>query len=116
MKIKSSLRQQLFFLISMMAFMGIANGQQQFTQVASKQNSYCNSTCTLLDIPELNNNPGAVVWAASTSVNGINPETHPIGMHFINQKWGIINLDQRAMPEGSTFTVLYFSKPDPFLY
>ena len=87
--------------------------QQQFTQIAGKANSYCNSTCTLLDIPELNKNPAAVVFATTLVEGGVNLNPHPIGVHFINDKWSIFNLDQAAMPAGSKFNVQYFAKPNP---
>ena len=113
MKKVISIYQHFFSLILMPVFAFSANGQQQFTQVASKANSYCNSTCTLLDIPELNENTAAIVFASPLVEGGVNLNSHPIGVHFINHKWSIINLDQASMSTGSKFTVQYFSTPDP---
>ena len=113
------MKQKLFFypiiglLITVTTFR--ANGQQQFIQVASKANSYCNSTCTLLDVAALNNNMTAIIMATPIIEKGINLNPHPIGVHYINNKWSILNLDQAAMPDGSKFNVQYFSTPDPDL-
>ena len=102
----------LFFLFFLMA--ASANGQQEYTQVAAKDNSYCNSTCTLINIRELNGNRNAVVIATPIVENGY-AYTHPIGVHFINDKWSVINLDQQTMPPGSKFNVKYYAAPDPQL-
>ena len=104
---------QFLFLFLIPAIVFSADGQPQFIQVASRANSYCNSTCTQLDIPALNNNPAAIVFASQVVENGLNLNPHPIGVHFINKKWSIINLDQSAIPLGSKFNVQYFSTPDP---
>ena len=90
-----------------------AYSQHQIIQIASRENSYCNSTCTLLDFPGLKKNPAALVFAFPVMLNGINTYPYPIDVHFINEKWAIINLDQSAMPAGSKCNVQYFSTPDP---
>ncbi len=114
MKKKISIYQHFFSLILMPVFAFSANGQQQFTQVAGKANSYCNSTCTLLDIPAINKNPAAILFATPVIENDINLNPHPVGVYYVNEKqsWSIINLDQAAMPPGSKFNVQYFSTPD----
>ena len=113
MKKKLSIYQHFFSMVLMPVVAFSANGQQQFIQVASKANSYCNATCTLLDITALNKNPAAIVFASPLIENEVNLNPHPIGVHFINEKWSIINLDQTAMSIGSRFNVQYFSTPDP---
>ena len=113
MKKALSFYHQFLFLALMPTVAFSANGQPQFIQVASRANSYCNSTCTQLDIPELNENTAAIVFASPLVENGLNQNPHPIGVHFINHKWSIINLDQTSMPAGSKFSVQYFSTPDP---
>ncbi len=111
---KKLLSPHCFFLFILSAITILsAKAQQQFIQVADKKNSYCNSTCTLLDIPDLNKNSAAVVFATALIEGGVNLNPHPIGVHFINDKWSIFNLDQAAMPAGSKFNVQYFAKPDP---
>ncbi len=37
-----------------------AYAQQQFTHTVTRLNKSCNTTCTVLDVPELNNNPAAI--------------------------------------------------------
>ncbi len=112
---KRNIQGAIFFLLILMATVFLpAHSQQQYTQVAGRENSYCNSTCTLINVPELNNNRIAVVIATPVIENGY-VYLHPIGVHFINDKWSIINLDQQSMPSGSKFTVQYFSRPDPQL-
>ncbi len=73
MKKQSSFYRTFFSLILLAITSFSANSQQQFIQIASKENSYCNSTCTLLDIPELNKNPGAVILATPINEDGITP-------------------------------------------
>lgn len=103
------------FVLSVLVTITVCNvkAQQQFIQTADKKNSYCNSTCTLLNIPDLNKNPAAVVFATPVIEGGVNLNPHPIGVHFIVDKWSIFNLDQAAMPTASKFNVQYFVKPDP---
>lgn len=86
--------------------------QQQFIHTATKANNFCNADCTQLDIPDLNNNPDAILYVTPVNVGGVNLNPHLIGVYFTNKKWTIFNLDQRALPEGSKFNVRYFPKPD----
>lgn len=51
--------------------------QKQFTHTATKANNNCNGNCTLLDIPELNNNPVAIIWVTPILETGINLNPHP---------------------------------------
>lgn len=92
--------------------------QKQFIHIATKANGNCNDNCTLLDIPELNNNPVAIIWATPVSDNGINFNPHPIGVFYFKNKWNIFNLDQTAIAQGSKFNVEYVARPDEnhFLY
>jgi len=86
--------------------------QQQITLTASRENKNCNSTCAVLDIPELNNNPSAVIFATS-SESGRGQDPHPIGAYYMYlKKWSIYNLDAAAIPDGATFTIQYYSSPD----
>jgi len=97
---------------SILAFGTSIRAQQQVTLSASRENKNCNSTCVVLDIPELNNNPGAVIFATS-SESGRVQNPHPIGAYFMYlKKWSIYNLDAAAIPDGTTFTVQYYSSPD----
>ena len=113
MKKKSFLHQLFFVVVFTITFLCEVKSQQQFIQIADKKNSYCNSTCTLLDIADLNKNPAAIVFATPIVDGSVTLNPHPIGVHFINDKWSIFNLDQAAMPAGSKFNVQYFAKPDP---
>ncbi|MEP6676232.1 MAG: type VI secretion system tube protein TssD [Ferruginibacter sp.] len=99
----------------MSIFVVDVKAQQQFIQVVSKANSYCNSVCTLLDVAALNKNTTAIILATPVIENGVDLNPHPIGVHYIKDKWSIINLDQTAMATGSKFNVQYFSTPDPDL-
>jgi hypothetical protein len=97
----------LLFIISLN---GIA--QQQFIHTATKANIRCNGDCTQLDIPELNNNPDAILYVTPVLDGGMNLNPHLIGVYYTNNKWNIFNLDQKALPEGSKFNVQYSAKPD----
>ena len=48
---------QLLFILT--ALKGAA--QKQFIHVSTKANNSCNGDCTLLDVPELNNNRLAII-------------------------------------------------------
>ena len=89
-----------------------SNAQQQFTHTASKENNYCNYACTLMDVPELNGNPDAIIFVKSIEVNGINLNPHPIIVYYIQKKWSIDNIDNAAMQPGIQFEVQYYAKPD----
>ena len=93
--------------------------QQQYTQTVTTQNKNCNATCSVIDIPELNNNPAAVIFITPVLVNGTNLNPHPIGAYYMYlKKWSIFNLDNTPIAEGARFTVEYYVKPDPsrFVY
>ena len=84
--------------------------QQQFIQMVTPQNKNCNATCSVIDIPGLNNNPAAVLFitpAGGTS----NP--HPIGAYYMYlNRWSVFNLDATALPDGAAFKVEYYNNPD----
>jgi hypothetical protein len=96
-----------------------AYAQQQFTHTVTKLNKSCNTTCTVLDVPELNNNPAAIILVTPILANGMNLNPHPIGAYFMYlKKWSILNLDQTSIVEGAKFNVQYFVNPGPdrFVY
>ncbi len=101
------------FLPALLLIISLSSiAQQQFIHTATKANNYCNSNCTTLDIPDLNNNPGAIIWATPILEDGMNLNPHPIGVYYFQNQWRIFNLDQKALPAGSKFNVQYFTKPD----
>ncbi|HAF14662.1 MAG TPA: hypothetical protein DCK93_00840 [Blastocatellia bacterium] len=104
-------------LIAMSASASYA--QQQFTQTVTRLNKSCNATCSVLDVPELNNNPVAIILVTPVVENGVNLNPHPIGAYFMYlKKWSIYNLDGTAIAEGAKFNVQYFVNPGPdrFVY
>ena len=107
----------IVFLIALSASASYA--QEQLTHTVTKLNKNCNQTCTVLDIPALNNNPTAIILVTPVIATGMNLNPHPIGAYFMYlKKWSIMNLDQTAIAEGATFTVQYFLHPGPdrFVY
>jgi type VI secretion system Hcp family effector len=94
-------------LITLSAFSG--NSQNQFTHIASKENRSGNGDGTMLDIPQLNGNPKAIIFVTQKE-QGLNP--HPIGVYYFKGRWSIMNLDQAGIPAGSEFEVKYFIDPD----
>jgi hypothetical protein len=85
--------------------------QQQFTQTVTAQNKNCNATCSVIDIPELNNNPAAVIFMTPVSGSGANP--HKIGAYYMYlNRWSVFNLDGVAINAGAKFTVEYYSSSD----
>jgi hypothetical protein len=87
--------------------------QQQFTQTVTAQNKNCNATCSVIDIPELNNNPAAVIFITQVPGSGANSNLHQIGAYYMYlNKWSVFNLDGVAINAGAKFTVEYFPSPD----
>ena len=89
-----------------------ASAQQQTTQTVTKDNKSCNNSCSVIDIPDLNGNPSAIVFV-TPSGNSATLNPHPIGAYFMYlKKWSVFNVDGAAIPEGATFSVEYYAKPD----
>jgi len=92
--------------------------QQQFTHKVTATNRNCNTVCSVFDIPELNNNPAAVVFITPIgNARDLNP--HPIGAYYMYlKKWSVFNLDGASIAEGAKYKVEYYvnSGPDRFVY
>ena len=109
-KISSFIR--LFFLTFFLVTATNSRAQKKMTVVSSRQNNYCNSTCTLLNSPELDNNPNAVIM-----ITNVKQITHPVAVYYIKTKrdtsqWSIVNLDNSSMIPGTQFNVEYYTRPD----
>ncbi len=90
-----------------------AYSQKQFTHTVTAKNKYCNSSCSLIDIPELNNNPVAILIITPLLENVRNLNPHPVGAYYAEpKKWSIINVDGSAISEGAKFNVQYYPSPD----
>ena len=116
---KKQFKYRKIFLSAVLFIIALnSSAQQRFTHTATKTNNSCNGDCTWLDIPELNNNPSAILFVTPELVDGINLNPHPIGVFYFQKKWNIFNLDQRVIPENARFNVVYFTRPDSahFLY
>ena len=111
MKKLSRLRKRT--LLSVLLATGLAaHTQQKFSVTSSRANNYCNGTCTLLDSPDLNGNPTAVLFITQQQVNGINLDSHPFCAYYNGKQWSVMNTDNGTMPGGAQFNVDYFVKPD----
>lgn len=89
-----------------------SQAQKQFTHIATKANNSCNGDCTLLDIPDLNGNPSAILFVTPITDKGVNLNPHLIGAYYFKNQWNIFNLDQRSIPAGAKFNVEYVARPD----
>ena len=95
------------------------SAQQQFTHTVTAANKYCNSTCSLMDIPALNNNANAIIIITPILVSGTNPNPHPVGAYFVDgKKWSIMNADNVTIANNAKFNVQYWANPtaDQFVY
>lgn len=96
-------------------FIASATGvaQQQIVQTVTKANKSCNSTCSVIDIPELNGNPAAIIFITPVgNSSDLNP--HPIGAYFMYmKKWSVFNLDGVTITDGARFNVEYYAAPGP---
>jgi len=89
-----------------------SKAQQEFTHTASKENISCNNDCTILDVADLNGNPAAVIFVTPVLDKGTIQNPHPICAYYFKSKWHIFNLDRKAIPAGSKFSVEYFTSLD----
>lgn len=91
-----------------------AYAQQQFTHTVTAKNKYCNATCSVMDVPELNDNPLAVILVTPLTENSRNLNTHPVGVYYVPflKKWSVINTDATAIAEGAIFDIQYYPKPN----
>ncbi len=106
--------KKMLLLVFMISTVLCSNAQQQVSQTVTVQNRNCNSTCSVIDIPELNNNPAAIIFITPELVNGVNLNPHPIGAYYMYlNKWSIFNLDAATIPVGAKFKVEYYINPDP---
>src|SRR6266513_2156634 len=79
----SKIIAELFILLIVTA--SVAYAQQQFTQTVTAQNKNCNATCSVIDIPELNGNPSAVIFVTPVGKTAeVNP--HPVGAYYMYLK------------------------------
>jgi type VI secretion system secreted protein Hcp len=86
--------------------------QKQFTVTSSKENNYCNGTCTLFNNADLNGNPTAVIFVTAVEVNGVNLDPHPICAYYNGKQWSVMNTDNSTMPAGAQFKVEYYVAAD----
>jgi hypothetical protein len=104
--------QKIFLLIFILLTTLSSQAQQQLTQTVTAQNRNCNSGCSVIDVPELNNNPTAILFVTPIS-GGANQNPHPIGAYYMYlNKWSVYNLDGTAITLGTQFKVEYFVNPD----
>jgi hypothetical protein len=96
-----------------------ASAQQQIIHTVTAQSRSCNTTCSVIDVPELNGNPIAIILITPILVNGGNLNPHPIGAYYMYlKKWSVFNLDAVQMNVGAKFKIEYYAGPasDRFLY
>jgi hypothetical protein len=100
----------LFSIITLTA--SAAYAQQTFTQTVTRENKSCNATCSVLDVPELNGNPSAIIFVTpAEGTKNLNP--HPIGAYYMYlKKWSIYNVDGVAITDGAKYNVQYYANPD----
>ncbi len=105
-------RAILWTVILVISAAAVARSQQHFTQTVTRQNTNCNSTCSVIDIPELNLNPAAIIYITPIgNTKNLNP--HPIGAYYMYlKKWSVFNLDSTTISEGSKFDIEYYANPD----
>ena len=89
-----------------------SQAQKKINVISSKTNNYCNGTCTLMDNPDLNGNPTAVILITQVEVNGVNLNPHPICAYYNGKQWSVMNTDNSTMPAGAQFIVQYYPTPD----
>lgn len=91
-----------------------AYAQKQFTHTVTAKNKYCNATCSIIDVPGLNDNPGAILLVTPSAENGGKSNSHPVGVFYVPslKKWSITTTDGTAITEGAKFNVKPYPTPD----
>ena len=112
MKQNTSCQKILLLVFTMLISTYSYSFGQKFSITSSRANNYCNGTCTLLDNPELNGNPAAVVFITAVEVNGINLDPHPICAYYNGKMWSVMNVDNSTIVPGAQFNIEYYPKPD----
>jgi hypothetical protein len=107
---KQSLYKKLLSALFVVLALG-SYAQKQFTITASKANNYCNTSCTTLDNPDLNNNSAAIIWVTQVD-EGVNLNSHPIGVYYFENQWRVFNWDGKAIPAGTKFNIEYVATAD----
>ena len=101
-------------IVLLIALSGSASyAQYQFTHTVTAANRNCNTVCSVFDIPELNNNPAAVIVVTPIgNARDLNP--HPIGAYYMYlKKWSVFNLDGVSITEGAEYKVEYYASSGP---
>jgi type VI secretion system Hcp family effector len=101
-----------FLLKLLVLTTAFGQAQQQLSITSSKANNYCNGTCTLFDVADLNNNPTAVMFITPVEVKGVNLDPHPICAYYTGKQWSVMNVDNSTIQPGAQFNVQYYSRPD----
>ncbi len=110
---KQKQHSQLFVTLTITLLAAVSGfSQQQIKLTSSKDNNYCNGSCTLLSAPDLDGNPNAVIFVTQVAVNGANLDPHPICAYYNGKQWSVMNVDNSAMPSGTQFTIQYYAAPD----
>jgi hypothetical protein len=86
--------------------------QQQLTQTVTRDNKNCNAVCSVIDAPELNGNPLAIIFLTPLGKTAdLNPR--PVGAYYMYlKKWSVSNLDGTPIPDGAQYDVEYYRAPD----
>lgn len=82
--------------------------QQEFTLTTSPAN--ITSAQALINLPELNGNPSAVIAAFPVGNTGT-LNTHPLGVWYYSGKWYLFNSDFSPMVVGLIYKIRYFLAP-----
>ncbi len=105
-----SLSKNIFVTTGLLIACTVVFAQQQFTQTVTTQNRNCNNSCSVIDVPELNNNVYAIIFITPVLVNGVNLNPHPIGVYYMYlNKWSVFNLDGANITLGAKFNVEYYT-------
>ncbi|MEO6612000.1 MAG: hypothetical protein ABIT05_11725, partial [Chitinophagaceae bacterium] len=89
-----------------------SHAQKQFTHTATKANNWCNGTCTLVDIPELNNNPGAILRVTTNTTDKQSVMAYYVPTKKNTFQWSIMSLDNSVIVPGTQFSLQYYASAD----
>lgn len=94
-----------FLVITCIIITFCSHAQQELTLNTVPAN--ITSSQALINLPELNGNPGAII-VATPQGNTATLNTHPLGAWYYSGKWYLFNTDFAPMLVGLTYKIKYF--------
>jgi hypothetical protein len=118
----NDMKQRIFFqnifLLALIITTAVSSYAQKKVTVTATYpgNISCNKDCVIIDVPDLNNNPNAIISSVTpVPQNGVtpNPWTLSVGYSLHGDfKWSFINMGNQNIQPSAQFIVEYYPQPN----